>query len=144
MPKAQTYATHRRWMPIYHFFVMPVLYVNFLIQLWRLGDDRSFEQVWAAVLGAGLIMFGFAARIMALTAQNRAIRIEERLRLMRLLPVEEHGRIYELKMRQLVGLRFAPDEEAPDLARRCMNGDLKTAKDVKQNIRTWRPDYLRV
>jgi hypothetical protein len=81
---------------------------------------------------------------MALTNQTRLIRLEERLRLQRLMPAEEHATIAALEPGQLIGLRFASDEEAPGLARRCAGGDLKTSGDVKKQIRNWRADYLRV
>ena len=131
-------------MPLHHFVVQPILIINFAIRLWQLGDNRTLGNVWEVVLAAGLMVFAFSARIMSLTAQNRSIRLEERLRLMRLLPPEEQARIGDLSTRQLVGLRFAPDSEVVDLARRCLAGELDTANAVKKNIREWRPDYLRV
>jgi len=60
------------------------------------------------------------------------------------MPAEEHATIAALEPGQLVGLRFASDEEAPGLARRCAAGDLKTLGDVKKQIRNWRADHLRV
>ena len=144
MPQSQTFKTHRRYMPAHHFFVMPVLVINFFIQSWRFIQNQTFDTGWATVVALALVTFGFTARIMALTAQNRAIRLEERLRLARLMPVEEHARIDDLSARHLVGLRFASDPEVVDLARRCMNGELASAGDVKKNVREWRPDYLRV
>lgn len=144
MPKTQDYKSHRRFLPMYHYFVMPILYINVMIQIWRLFGDQSFESIWAVAVALALVFLGFAARIMALTAQNRVIRLEERARLTRLMPAEDAARIDELAPRHLVGLRFASDEEAADLARRCLAGELASASDVKRNIRTWRPDHLRV
>lgn len=144
MPKTQDYKSHRRFLPMYHYFVMPILYVNVMIRIWRLFGDQSFESIWAVAVALALVFLGFAARIMALTAQNRVIRLEERARLTRLMPAEDAARIDELATRHLIGLRFASDEEAADLARRCLGGELASASDVKRNIRTWRPDHLRV
>lgn len=131
-------------MPLHHFFVMPVLNVNFAIQLWRFIQDASFDTGWPALVALALVGFGFSARLMALTAQNRVIRLEERLRLMRLMPVEEHAHIEALPTRQLIGLRFASDDEVVDLARRCISGELQSSTDVKKSVRQWRPDFLRV
>jgi hypothetical protein len=44
---------------------------------------------------------------------------------------------------QLVGLRFAPDEELPALAQRAISEHL-TRKDIKKAIVNWRPDHWRV
>lgn len=131
-------------MPLYHFFVMPVLNINFAIQLWRFIQNPTFDTGWIALIALVLVGLGFSARIMALTAQNRVIRLEERLRLMRLMPVEEHAHIESLPTRQLIGLRFASDDEVVDLARRCISGELTSSTDVKKNVRQWRPDFLRV
>lgn len=131
-------------MPLHHFFVMPVLSANFAIQLWRFIQDASFDTGWKALVALAVVGFGFSARIMALMAQNRVIRLEERLRLMRLMPAEEHAHIESLGTRQLIGLRFAPDDEVVDLARRCISGELQSSTDVKKIVGRWRPDFLRV
>jgi hypothetical protein len=89
-------------------------------------------------------MLAFSARIMALKAQNRSIRLEEQIRLMRLMPADEQHRIGELRNGHLIGLRFASDNEVVGLARRCLNGELKGAGDVKKEVKSWRPDYHRV
>ncbi len=99
---------------------------------------------WTAILAFGVVLLSLTARAMALTAQNRVIRLEERIRLARLMPAEDQGRIEELATRHLVGLRFASDNEVVDLAKRCLSGEFKTAADVKKNVQNWRPDYLRV
>ena len=81
---------------------------------------------------------------MALRAQDRVIRIEERARLAALLPVDMRGRVGDLTSSQLIGLRFASDEELPDLARRCLDSELTKAEQIKKQIKTWRPDFHRV
>jgi hypothetical protein len=57
---------------------------------------------------------------------------------------DEHGTIAALTLGHRVGLRFASDEEAPGLAHRCAAGELASPADVKQQVRKWRPDHLRV
>ena len=144
MPKAQSYESHRRYLPAHHFVVQPILIAWFFYQLGRFFDARSVETGMTALLGLGLVVFAFTSRVMSLTAHNRAIRREERLRLMRLMPPEEHARIDDLKPRHLVGLRFASDSEVVDLARRCLSGELESAAAVKKEVKEGRPDYLRV
>ena len=144
MVREQNYKSHRRYLPVYHFFAVPVLVMNVFVQAARLLNDQSFAQIWNVVVALALGVFVFVARIMALTAQNRVIRLEERARLARLMPAEEHDRINDLAPRHLVGLRFASDEEAAELARRCLGGELDSTNDVKKSVKTWRPDYLRV
>jgi hypothetical protein len=143
MASTQSYKSHRRYFPLHHYFVVPVLMANFFIEASRLFRNPTMEQGWLVVVAAALALLPFSARIMALTAQGRSIRLEEQLRLARLMPNED-STIAALTPGQLVGLRFASDEEAPDLARRCAAGELKGAEAVKRQIKNWRPDNLRV
>jgi hypothetical protein len=142
--QAQTYATHRRWIPAFHFFVLPVLLVNIVLNVVRLvrypGGDTAWGAVVALALGIGLLY----ARVMPLRAQDRIIRFEERNRLERLLPGDLRGRIDELTPGQLIALRFAADDEVPDLTRRALGGDLKGPGEIKRAVKNWRGDYLRV
>jgi Family of unknown function (DUF6526) len=140
----QTYKTHRRYWPVYHFFVEPVLVLNIVVELARLNKYRTIYKVWEVLVAIALAIFVIAARSMALRAQDRGIRIEERARLAALLPADMRGRVGDLTSSQLIGLRFASDEELPDLARRCLDGELTKAEQVKKQIRTWRPDLDRV
>jgi hypothetical protein len=75
--------------------------------------------------------------------QDRLIGLEMRLRLAAVLPPELRQRIPELRLRHLVGLRFASDAELPDLVARCLAGELRTAEQVKREIRDWRGDFVR-
>lgn len=140
----QTYKTHRRYVPLYHFFVEPVLLLNVVVELIRLNKYHTIYKVWQVLVAIALAVFVFLSRRMALRAQDRGIRIEERARLTALLPPDLRGRANDLTISQLVGLRFASDEELPDLARRCLNGELTKADQIKKEIKSWRPDPHRV
>jgi hypothetical protein len=71
------------------------------------------------------------------------IRLEERMRLERLLPEELKARIGEFTCAQLVGLRFASDAELPTLARKVLTDKIQEGKAIKQLVQNWRADYLR-
>jgi hypothetical protein len=98
-----------------------------------------------AVLLAGAAgILAWYVRINALVVQNRVIRLEERLRLARLLPEELRSRVEELDTRQLVALRFASDAELPELVRAVLDGRLASGDAIKRAVRDWRADWLRV
>ena len=142
--RAQTYATHRRYIPEFHFFALPVLIANAIFRLWEFARHPGKDSGWVAVVAVALAVGIWTARAMALRAQDRIIRLEERMRLERLLPPTMKERAAGLSTSQLIALRFASDDELPDLARRVIDGDLHGRADIKKAIRTWRPDDLRV
>ena len=105
--------------------------------------DFSIERLALASFCFGMIVIGLFARVFPLGVQDRVIRLEERMRFAEILPDDLKGRIGELKESQLIGLRFASDEEAPDLVRRILDGELTELEEIKKAIKTWRPDYFR-
>ena len=144
MAEMQTYATHRRWIPYFHFFALPILGLNVLAQLYVLVRHFSGWAIWNVLVASALAALVVATRNMATTAQDRIIRLEETLRLQRCLPADMRGRIGELTTGQLVGLRFCSDEEVTELTRAVLGGELRGREDIKKRIKTWRPDTLRV
>ncbi len=141
--RVQNYKNHTRLLPPFHFFVLPVLlaYVaNAARHLW-MSPTRS--TAFALVVAVALLMAALLARVMALTVQDRVIRLEMRLRLRGLLPPDLQPKINELSPRQLVALRFASDAEMTDLVRDVMDGRLTTAKEIKMRVKNWQADWLR-
>ena len=141
--QTQSYKNHARFLPPYHFFVMPVLLVNLLNTGRHLFQQMTLHNAWEVVFALGLLALGLFSRVQALTVQDRVIRLEERLRLRQLLPADLHPHIDTLTHRQLVALRFASDQELADLVREVIAGQLATPKDIKLRVRNWRPDFLR-
>jgi hypothetical protein len=148
--KPQTFANHTRWDRIYHFFVIPVFVLALLLTLVHFfahiteGDMRDHIHSFLLILLAtALLIMAFKERMYALKVQDRVIRLEEQLRLMRLLPEPLRSRIPELTEGQLCALRFASDAEVAKLAERALNEKLSRA-DIKKAIQNWRPDYWRV
>jgi len=139
----QTYQTHVRWFPPFHFFVAPVLLINVFVAGWLLYRAPSRMGVWELIVAMALFMTALTARIMALAVQDRVIRLEMRLRMRELLPADMHPRIPEITREQYVGLRFASDAELPALVRKVLSGELKTAAEIKKQIAQWEGDYLR-
>jgi hypothetical protein len=144
MADTQTYKNHARLRPAFHFFAAPVLLVNVCVQIWLLWGAPTPGHVWAVVVAAALVATAFLSRTQALSAQDRIIRLEMHLRLRDILPADLQTRIHELSPRYLVALRFASDAELPGLIREVLAGTLKTPREVKQRVRDWQGDWLRV
>ena len=141
--QVQSYKKHARWLPGYHFFVMPVLLANLLNSIRHVWQWPTRGMVFQMIVALALLMLGFLSRIMALTVQDRVIRLEMRLRLRGLLPPDMQSRINELTHRQLVALRFASDEELPQLCRDVFEGKFATSKEIKERVKNWQADWLR-
>lgn len=142
--KEQNFSNHIKFFPAFHFFVAPVLTLNFGWSIARwVHAGFSLGGFVDILTAAALLVLAFCARIFALKVQDRVIRLEERLRCERLLPNDLRARIGELTVDQLVGLRFASDEELPELARRVLDGKVRGRRAIKQQVKNWRADYLR-
>jgi Family of unknown function (DUF6526) len=140
----QSFSSHTRWVPTFHFFVMPVLILNLgwsIHRLIRLGF--SWDGLIYLLTAAALVLLMFNARLFALSVQDRVIRLEERMRLSSLLPADLKPRVSEFTVSQLVALRFASDEELPRLARKVLTDKLTDRKAIKQMVKNWRADDLR-
>jgi hypothetical protein len=141
--REQSYKSHTRFFPPFHFFVIPVLLINVLNEIRHVYQDPTRHTLWVLVVAIALLMAALLSRVMALTVQDRIIRLEERLRMRQVLPPDLQSQIDGLSPRQLVALRFASDAELADLVREVAGGRLATQKDIKLRVKTWRPDWLR-
>ena len=139
----QNLANHTRLDPPFHFFVLPVLAITWIVSVFFAVRHSGFLHIWIVVFNTALIVAVTRSRQYALKVQDRVIRLEERLRLATLLPDSLRPQIAKLTERQLIALRFASDEEVPALVERTLSANLAGA-DIKKSIKNWRPDYWRV
>ncbi len=139
----QTYETHHRWLVPWHFIAFPLLAANVIVAAIAVFKNPGFTTTWLLLVAIALLLTLFTARGMATVNQDRLIRLEERLRLNRLMPGREAD-IDKLTVDQLIGLRFASDGEVAGLVDRVLAGDLKGRDDIKKEVKTWRGDTLRV
>lgn len=142
--KEQSFANHTKLVPAFHFFVVPVLIANFISSIVRLVRHWfTWYDLIGVLTALALVLLMFLARLFALKVQDRVIRLEERLRLSRLLPENLKPRVEEFTMEQLVALRFASDAELPALAQKVLIEKTADRKTIKQMVKNWRADYLR-
>lgn len=142
--KPQSFENHTRIVPLYHMVAFGILVINLLYRLYRVVTDLSVETLVTGLVAVALILLFFYARIFALTAQDRVIRLEMLLRLERLLPPDLRARAKDLTVDQLVALRFAGDDELPELARKVLTDNIRERRAIKKMVRNWQGDYLRV
>lgn len=143
MSETQNLQNHTKLVPGFHFFVLPVLLANVIWSIVDMVHGFSAQSAKSVVVALALLMLAFTTRLMALTVQDRVIRLEMRLRLQQLLPADLRPRIPEFTIGQLVSLRFAGDAELPDIARKVLQDKVTNRKAIKELVRDWQPDFLR-
>lgn len=142
--KPQNLQNHARFVPPFHFFVLPVFLINLVgsvVRLFRMGI--TYGSVMNLLMALAFITLALTARIFALTVQDRVIRLEMRLRLAEILPIDLRPRIPEFTVAQLVSMRFASDAELPAIARKVLDERLNDRKAIKQLVKNWQADYVR-
>jgi hypothetical protein len=125
----QNFANHRKFVPGYHYVISSLLLINLLWTLFRLIRPLPGVPV--------------LDRLVAV-AVARVIRLEETLRMERLLPPDLKSRISELRRSQLLALRFASDEELPEMTQMVLDRGIKDQNEIKKMIRNWRADHFRL
>ena len=140
----QSYANHTRWHPPFHFFVIPVMLINVIWAIVVFVKAPDPTQGGWIVVSLALVVMALLVRTNALKAQDRIIRLEERLRYQQLLPAELAQQCGSLDVGQIIALRFASDEELEGLIREVLGGRLVKSSDIKKAIKNWRGDTFRV
>ena len=129
-----------------HMVILLILFVNFVATtVIEVQIDRiRFE--WYSVLHVlvALALFLVAAktRTNALKVQDRVIRLEEQMRMARVLPEPLRTQSSALTVDQYIGLRFASDAELPELVARTLAENLDR-KAIKAAVMNWRADDYR-
>ena len=139
----QNYGNHIRWLPPFHFIILPILAGNALLSLRPLFQTPSLATAWAALVAFAITGGVFCGRWRPLRAQDRVIRLEEMLRLERLLP-GRYQQFERLTLDQLIAIRFASDAEVPSIVDRILAGEIRSRDEIKRAVQHWRADHLRV
>lgn len=141
----QDYKNHSRLVPLYHgvtFLAILALVIGSFINLYQViaTGGGLYSASLICLISMILVMLFFFARSFALRAQDRAIRAEENFRYFVLTGKRLDS---SLTMSQVIGLRFAEDEEFVELAQRAVKENL-SSKQIKQAIKKWKADHHRV
>jgi Ca2+/Na+ antiporter len=143
MSQPQSFNSHARFDPPYHFFLTIVSIASIVVAVIYAVHHFGFLSMWLVLVALAALVALFLMRSYPLKVQDRVIRLEERLRLQALAPVEWHTQIYRLTEDQLIALRFAADDEVVELAKQALEHNL-SRKQIKERIKSWRPDTWRV
>jgi Na+/melibiose symporter-like transporter len=140
----QNYKNHSRLVTGYHGILALLIVSGLTGSIFNLIGSMNNESFYSASLITLLfvccILLFWYTRSFPLKAQDRAIRSEENFR-----HYIVTGKPFpsELKMGQIIALRFASDEEFPKLVQRAITEKMDP-KSIKLAIQNWKPDYHRV
>jgi Family of unknown function (DUF6526) len=139
----QNAKNHSRYIPLWHYIAGTLVIAIFggsIVNFLHADAHTHYSAALLLCIAFVLIIIFWYARAFALKAQDRAIRAEENFRHFILtgkpLPPE-------LRMRQIIALRFASDQEFPLLVKRAISENL-SSKQIKEEIKIWKPDHNRV
>lgn len=139
----QNYKNHAQIVPGFHYLTFSLIFallggsINYLI---KSSPENKYLASLVVLISVILVLIAWFARTFALKAQDRAIRAEEALRYYIMT-----GKAFpsELKIQQIIALRFADDSEYVGLMEKAIKENLSN-KAIKEAIQNWKADYYRV
>jgi hypothetical protein len=142
----QNYKKHVRYYIPHHFIFYPVVFLLMGLCIYFSTKHEDQKLIWIA-LSVLLFLIAWLSYMLrqhyALMNQDRIVRLELRFRYYLLTKKRLEDFEYKLSLKQLLALRFASDEELPDLIKESAECNL-SPKEIKQAIKKWTPDYMRV
>ena len=141
--KEQNFNNHAQMVPGFHYLTFGGIIallggsINYLL---KSSPENKYIAALLVLTSIIFVLVAWYTRTFALKAQDRAIKAEEALRYYimtgKALPTE-------LKMGQIIALRFASDSEYLALLERAIKENLSN-KEIKLAIQNWKADYYRV
>jgi type II secretory pathway component PulF len=139
----QNYQHHRKMDPLFHVGIALLGLITFILSIVFFFQNVGSQWLLSViVLGFALMLLFVSVKLRgyAITLQDRIIRSEENFRYYRLT-----GNLLDskLSLKQVIALRFAEDEEYPDLVERAIQDNL-SPDEIKKAVQNWRADHHRV
>mgnify|MGYP001249083663 CR=1 FL=1 len=140
----QNYDNHSKSPPKYFMVASALIGAHMIWAMFVMATAFSLSSVMSGLFAIGILMIAFYARLHALGVQDRVIRLEEQIRLERILGSESREDIHGMATGQLIGLRFASDGEVAALFRTIVEEDIEDRNEIKKRVKVWRADHQRI
>ena len=139
----QNFKNHSRLVPLFH-YVASLLSLGTIVgaslNVWYNVKLHTYSSLLILCLSILSLLILYFSRSFALKAQDRAIRAEENFRHFMLAGKPLDG---QLRISQIIALRFAGDDEFVALAQKALTENF-SSKEIKQTIKNWKADNYRV
>src|SRR2546430_17604390 len=113
----QNFANHGRFVSLFHFYAVPMLIINFGIQVyWWIKLGFAPVHFFPVLVAAALFLGVLYGRLFALAARARATPLEESFRSDGALPADFRTRAREIPTRPTVPRPAGTDAAAPGAA----------------------------
>ncbi|MDP5229187.1 MAG: DUF6526 family protein [Cellulophaga sp.] len=141
--EAQNFKNHAKLVKGFHgllFLMIVALIIGAVNHLIRTSSDNLYLAALMVLIAVIFLIMAWFVRSFPLKAQDRAIKAEENLRYYVMT-----GKLFpqELKVSQIIALRFASDEEFLALVEKAITENLSN-KEIKMLIKNWKADNYRV
>ena len=141
----QNYKNHLHLFPAHHFVLIPTTLVLFIWSIihFFISEATCAEKSLWILASFSLLLVSFISRIYALKNQDRLIRLEMRQRYFELTGISFTEKEKQLRLGQIIALRFAPNEELLELIDRAIKENLSN-KEIKIAVKNWLADNHRI
>ena len=140
----QNYDNHSKSPSKYFLLALGLIGAHMIWAFFVMATAFSLSSLMSGLFTIAILMIAFYARRHALGVQDRVIRLEEQIRLERILGSESREEIHGMATEQLIGLRFASDGEVAALFRTIVEENIEDRKEIKKRVKVWRPDHQRI
>lgn len=144
--KTQNYQNHSRVYPLHHLVITPLslIFLGWTVYRIDFSTSESLSTGIYMLIGALILaLLPVLARIYAIKNQNRIILMEMRQRYFHLTGSPFYPKENQLKLGQIIALRFAGNEELLELMEKSIKQGL-SPKKIKLQVKNWQGDYRRV
>ncbi len=144
--KIQNYKNHTRYYIPHHFFFYGFSLIVFCITIYAILKSEEHRLLWTVIASIVfmIIWLSFMMRQhYSLGNQNRIARLEMRFRYYTLTHKHFEEVEQQLSLSQILALRFASNEELPELIERSIKEKL-SPDEIKRSVKNWVPDHMRV
>ena len=139
--KKQNYQNHARYYPFHHFVLTPITLIILGVSVYKY--EGTIDSLFDLLVAGVIVLIPFLARIYALKLQNRIILNEMRARYFHLTGSSFYSVEKNLRLSQIIALRFASDLEILGLIEEAVSKNL-SSKEIKLKIKDWQGDFIRV
>ncbi len=141
----QNYKNHLRLNPAHHFILIPIVATLFIwsIVYFFQSENGFTEKIIFILFSISLIIVSMITRVYALKNQDRIIRLEMRQRYFELTGKSFNDKEKQLRLGQIIALRFASNVELLELIEKSIKDNL-TNKEIKLAVKDWQADTNRI